>query len=70
MSDEHIMETETELKHGWLVQCPECLLRMFVGRDGDMEVMDRGDLSVSHSWSSTPEISLSVNVAADIGDTK
>ena len=67
MADRHVMVTEATLPHGWMAQCPDCTRRIFVYRNGEAEVIDRGDFYALHSWSNTPELSIAASLEASDG---
>ena len=59
----HVMETEATLSHGWMVQCPACVRRVFVYRDGSpRDIIDSGDFHALHSWASVPGLVLAAAV--------
>ena len=67
MADRHIMVTEATLPHGWLAQCPNCSRRIFIYQNGEAEVIDGGNFSALHSWSSTTELSIGASVKVSDG---
>ena len=67
MADRHIMVTEATLPHGWMVQCPDCLYRMFFYRDGKRAKIERGDFYAWHSWSNIPELSIGASLEVSDG---
>ncbi len=69
MADRHVMVTEATLSHGWMIQCPDCTRRSFFYRDRKRkrETIDRGDISIWHSWSNTPELSIGASLEVSDG---
>jgi len=61
----HVMMMTSSSPEGWTAECPDCGMVQIVYRDRERppELLIRGDDAVTHTWSSTPAVSLSASPA-------